>query len=107
MFGGVEDMKKYRIKSHFRFITFLVVMILLIAYLTATLLGMTVADSADQASCSYRTVTAVSGDTIWSIAESCTDGQDIRRVVYDIQEINGLDDCVITTGEHLKIPVYD
>ena len=107
MFGGVEDMKKYRIKSHLRFITFLVVMILLIAYLTATLLGMTVADSADQASCSYRTVTVASGDSIWSIAESCTDGQDIRRVVYDIQELNGLDDCVITTGEHLKIPVYD
>lgn len=100
-------MKRYRIKSHFRFITFLVVTILLVAYLAATLLGLTVADSADQTSYPYKTVTVASGDTIWSIAETCTDGQDIRRVVYDIQEINGIDDCVITTGEHLKIPVYD
>jgi hypothetical protein len=98
-------MKRYRIKSHFRFITFLIIVLLLGTYFVGSLLDLTVADSVDHSH--YTTITVASGDTIWSLAESHADGQDVRRVVYDIRELNQLDDCEITSGEHLMIPVYD
>ncbi len=100
-------MKRYRIKSHFRFITFLVIVFMLMAYLITSIAGLNIADSADNDNFKYQTVTVAAGDTIWTIAEEHADGQDIRRVVYDIQEINSIDDCIITAGEHLKIPVYE
>ncbi|MDX1690718.1 MAG: LysM peptidoglycan-binding domain-containing protein [Acidimicrobiia bacterium] len=45
------------------------------------------------------------GDTLWAIAETITaPGDDIRRVVFDIQQANDLPDSVILPGQVLILP---
>lgn len=42
------------------------------------------------------------GDTIWSIACENADG-DIRKYIYELREINNLNDCMIYPGQVIKI----
>ncbi|MGY2075193.1 LysM peptidoglycan-binding domain-containing protein [Blastococcus sp. SYSU DS0828] len=44
------------------------------------------------------------GDTLWSIAGSAADGRDVRDVVVDIRQLNGLDTAAITPGQVLLLP---
>ena len=44
------------------------------------------------------------GDTIWSIAgEFKNNNQDIRNYIYELRNLNNLDDCIIYPGQVLKI----
>lgn len=44
------------------------------------------------------------GDTLWSIAsEYKAEGQDIREYIYQIRELNNLDDCLIYPNQVIKI----
>lgn len=45
-----------------------------------------------------------SGDTLWSIAESVADGNDVRAVVDRIQELNGLEGSDLVPGQVLQLP---
>jgi len=46
-----------------------------------------------------------SGDTLWSIAASTVDdGEDIRQVVSELKELNGLQGSRIVPGQALLIP---
>lgn len=48
----------------------------------------------------------VSGDTLWDIAAAYTTaGEDVRHVVADIREANGLEGSVIYPGQVLQVPV--
>lgn len=48
--------------------------------------------------------TVLPGDTIWSIAqEHRDDGQDVRELVYQIAEDNGIKDAHISPGQKLSI----
>ena len=53
----------------------------------------------------YGTVTVESNDTLWSIAASRTDdSKDIREVIYDIQQLNGIKDPgQIQPGDKIKV----
>lgn len=44
------------------------------------------------------------GDTLWSIAESVADGNDIRAVVDRIQQLNGLEGSDLAPGQILQLP---
>ena len=45
------------------------------------------------------------GDTIWSIATDYIDSNtDIRKLVYEIREINKLNSAIIIPGQELLIP---
>ncbi|TFV86065.1 LysM peptidoglycan-binding domain-containing protein [Blastococcus sp. CT_GayMR20] len=44
------------------------------------------------------------GDTLWSIAASLEGGGDVRAVVDEIQQLNGLDDAVLVPGRTLLLP---
>jgi nucleoid-associated protein YgaU len=44
------------------------------------------------------------GDTLWSIAGSLEDDGDVRAVVDEIQELNGLHDAVLVPGQTLRLP---
>ena len=49
------------------------------------------------------------GDTLWKIAEdnySDIDDLNMHEVIYDIQELNNLDNCVVYEGQVLSLPVY-
>lgn len=44
------------------------------------------------------------GDTLWSIAcEYKKTGQDVREYLYNLRELNNLNDCVIYPGQVIKI----
>ena len=54
-------------------------------------------------------VRVASSDTLWSIAGDISDKSkslNIQKVIYDIQEINGLKNSDIFVGQVLQIPVY-
>ena len=44
------------------------------------------------------------GDTLWSIAMSVADGEDVRAVVDRIQELNGLEGADLVPGQVLQLP---
>lgn len=44
------------------------------------------------------------GDTLWSIAESVADGNDVRVVVDSIQDLNGLEGSDLVPGQVLQVP---
>lgn len=45
------------------------------------------------------------GDTLWEIASGLrTNGEDIRRIVYDLKERNNLSSSVLIAGQSLIVP---
>jgi LysM repeat protein len=44
------------------------------------------------------------GDTLWSIATSLEGAGDVRVLVDEIQELNGLDSAVLVPGRTLLLP---
>mgnify|MGYP004463635873 CR=1 FL=1 len=48
--------------------------------------------------------TVSTGDTLWSIAcEYKKTGQDVRSYLYELRELNELNDCIIYPGQVIKI----
>ncbi len=44
------------------------------------------------------------GETLWSIAsENKKDGQDIREYIYELRELNELEDCMIYPNQVIQI----
>ncbi len=96
--------KKYRIKSKFRFITFIVIML----GLTIGVFGIVTGQYTSTALTvpEYTTVQIEAGDTLWDIArEHMDDGTDPRRAVYEICLVNDIDAGDIRPGMILSIPV--
>lgn len=54
----------------------------------------------------YIKVTVEEGDTIWNIAKPYYDGKsDYRDLIYNIKEINELDQYIIFPGQEIIIPL--
>jgi len=53
---------------------------------------------------SFQTVTVLSGDSLWSIAEEVAPRADPRDVVDAMMRLNALDDATVTVGQRLAIP---
>lgn len=52
----------------------------------------------------YENYIVTSGETLWSIAsENKKDGQDVREYIYELQEINNIGNCMIYSGQEIKI----
>ena len=81
--------KKYRIKSKFRFITSMIIMIgLCVAGFTA-LAGLNTSVALTKQT--YTQVQVASGDTLWSIADTYKDeNTDTRKAVYEICQVNDI-----------------
>lgn len=70
-------------------------------------LGLAIVQSASGVEHVYIDVVVKPGDTLWGIAERVSDGQrDLRAVVDQIREINGLKSVVLRPGQTLKVPCY-
>ena len=53
----------------------------------------------------YIYVTVKNGDTVWKIAKKHNiNKKDIRKLVYEIREINDLDSLIIYPGQLIKVP---
>jgi len=97
--------KKYRITSKFRFTMFLVVMILCLMTAIGTLLGFNTVTSASMNQ--YNQIQVEAGDTLWNIAcEYAPDNMDVRKVVYDICDVNDIQADQLVAGQKIIVPVY-
>ncbi|NLM49519.1 MAG: LysM peptidoglycan-binding domain-containing protein [Clostridiaceae bacterium] len=45
------------------------------------------------------------GDTLWDIAKYYSNGQDIRKVIYEINKINNLEGSNIYPNQLIKVPI--
>jgi LysM repeat protein len=52
-----------------------------------------------------RTVVVGEGDTLWAIAGEVADGDDIREVVHDIEQLNSLPGPVLEVGQEIAVPI--
>ena len=53
---------------------------------------------------SDHSVVVQHGDTLWDIARSVAGDQDVRAVVDEIQQVNGLDGATLVPGQVLRLP---
>lgn len=54
---------------------------------------------------SYVTVTVCPGDTLWNIAKTHYENENIQETIYEIMLYNGLETSELKPGDTLKIPV--
>lgn len=95
--------KRYRIVSTPRFITFLVLCVLFIIYITSSVTGSYDAEGLTEET--YACVFVESGDTLWDIASQyCDDDTDVRDMVRIIRDVNSLTGSNIRSGQVLLVP---
>ena len=83
-----------------------VVLLTAIAVLLVLLLANAVGASVSDDTTGFTTHQVVGGDTLWDIAsEHTVPGEDVRRVVFEIQRLNDLDGSVIIPGQVLRVPI--
>ncbi len=96
--------KKYRIVSPVRFITFVTIVMILLATLTIHIIGLD--DVSGGSKTYYKQIEVTYGDTIWNIAErNMPDDMDTRQAVYEISTLNDIDDGIIYPGQLLLVPI--
>ncbi len=97
-----------KLTTPFRVVVLLTAIVVLMVLLLANAVGATGATGTDDsgAAVEYGTHLVIAGDTLWDIAtEHTAPGEDVRRVVFDIQRLNGLNGSVILPGQVLQVPI--
>ena len=98
-------MKKLKIVNKNKFkrsICFILLVIIMILFITLS--------SYSNTKTKYKIDFVSKGDTLWSIAEKEINnndyykGKDIRKVIYEIKELNSLSNNNLVEGTSLKIP---
>lgn len=88
-----------------RVVVLLTAIVVLSVLLLATAVGAS-GSGPEEASAEHATHRVVTGDTLWDIAAAyTTPGEDVRRTVFEIKEINGIDGSVILPGQVLQVPI--
>lgn len=96
--------KIYRIKSQLRFTLFICICMISIVALSNTVLGLN--DASGLTKVNYAEIEIQPGDTIWEIAALYNnDGLDIRKVVYEICQINQLAADQLYPGMVIQVPM--
>jgi len=94
---------KYRVVNRFRFISFLLICLLILSLIIVPLFNTSFARSKE--SKSYVQITVNPGDTLWQIAREYGPGnKDVREVIYDICKLNGISAETLKAGDMLLIP---
>ena len=95
--------KKYRITNKFRFITSLTILMLVVAFGSSALFGFGAVAGKDVQE--YITVQVQAGDTLWDLAKNYGPSNvDCRKVVFEIQQINGVSANTLQAGQYISIP---
>ena len=95
--------KKYRITSKFRFITSIVVMLMLAIGIFGTISGLNTSRAITKPQ--YVQVEVCYGDTLWDIANTYkSDDTDTRKAIFEICKINNIEVSDMSPGMVLSIP---
>lgn len=89
-------MKKLRIVNKKRFVTSISILIVIIISIFNCVFATKTVE--------YENYTVAQGDTLWSIAsENKKVGQDVREYIYELREVNNMNDCLIYPNQVIKI----
>ncbi len=89
-------MKRLRIVNKARFITSMTVIIMFLVLIFSF--------TSAKENVIYENYTITAGETLWSIAsENKKEGQDVREYIYELQEVNNIENCMIYPGQEIKI----
>ncbi len=96
-------MRHYRIKNKFRFITFMIIAVLVVSMSIGALFPVRALGKAPE----YTEVKVKDGDTLWSLAKTYGDpSRDIRESIYEICRINDITAETLYAGAVIRIPQY-
>lgn len=99
--------KKYRIVNKRRFYLF-ITFILTIGTIIIFSIFNSVGAHSVFISNPYIEVKVIEGDTLWNIAkEHLPSNYDIRKMIYNIKEINDIESANIHPGDIIKIPIIN
>lgn len=97
--------KQIRIANKKRFTVFLSLIFIVITILTNNIFRISLANSSNNEN--YIEMAIIPGDTLWEIAKRNNPyNQDVRKVVYEIMELNNMTTAEIKAGSVIKIPTY-
>lgn len=54
---------------------------------------------------SFVIVTVANGESVWSIAKALTSDQDVRSLVDQIVQVNGLNSADVAAGTKIRVPL--
>ena len=100
-------MKKFRITNKKKFIRSMSIMFLIII---GIILLFSKSSLSHNEHTSYDTIIVVRGDTLWQIAlnqqknNPYYENKDVRDIIQNIKNINGLTNSGLIVGQELKIP---
>ena len=107
----VNDMKEnkrhhYRIVDPVRFFLAVVISIMILIFAGYSVIGAARVQAA--AIRTYTQVTIQEGDSLWNLVKMYNPDShiDIRDAIYDVYEINDIDESDIRPGEKVFIPIY-
>ncbi len=81
-----------------RFIISMIIIVCILSFITSMLTTRVFS----AASIQYDSIVVSEGDTLWSIANNI--GGNVNKNIYEIKEINNLENSIIYVGQELKIP---
>lgn len=100
-------MKRYVIVNPRRFFIFLTFVFMILSVILFIFINSTKAHSSIY-EVKYKEYYILEGDNLWDISSrNIPDGYDIRKMIYEIKELNQMDTSCIYAGDIIKIPVYD
>ena len=95
--------KKYRIKSKFRFITSVVIMAGLMIGIIGAVSGLNVSRALTETK--YKEVQICYGDTLWDIANTYkSNDTDTRKAVFEICKANDIEASDLEPGMTISVP---
>ena len=96
----------YKIVNPVRFFIFVLLVIMIMVFGVYSVIGASDAEAAVVRT--YAQVTIQDGDNLWDIIEEYNPDAniDVRDAVYDIYEINDIDDCSVNPGDTIFVPIY-
>ena len=95
--------RKYRVANKGRFTAFVAITLVLMAFIVSSALGYNTASGASTKE--FVQVKVESGDTLWALAQEYGPADmDVRTVVYQICQLNGISAKDLQPGQYITIP---
>ncbi len=96
-------MRGYRIVNRYRFITFVVLMIVLFTLSFNLLFELSTAQS--ETIQEYKTIAIYDGDTLWNIAETYMPETETGLAVYQLCQLNNISAAELQAGMTIQVPI--
>lgn len=98
--------RRYVIVNSTRFFAFITIILVVVTIFLSLIFNLSKVHSSVYMQ-KYMTYDVAEGDSLWEISlRTMPDGFDVRRMVYEIKELNDMETSYIYEGESIKIPIF-